>query len=160
MSLRTSTWQRGFPCTRCSNQSRHYLTARKVLSDKISSEYVAKHLSLLAILVLNPGMALAQSDSILYLIGRVAMEDEAPVPKDFYVQLVCSNRVIKQVNPSPTGTFAFDLGSAKPTPGHLDASGTETQGGLRGGFMRDLYGTRGFLVIGSDWGRTTVTPLE
>ncbi|MGW8179804.1 MAG: tetratricopeptide repeat protein, partial [bacterium] len=79
--------------------------------------------------------------------GRVVMENEAPIPKDFYVQLLCSNRVIKQVNPSASGTFAFDLGSARPTPGLVDASGTETQGGLKGGFARDAWDERGFLVI-------------
>jgi len=90
----------------------------------------------------------AQTDSVLYLTGRVVMENEAPIPKDFYVQLLCSNRVIKQVNPSATGTFAFDLGSVRPSPNLVDASGTETQGGLKGGFARDAWDERGFLVIG------------
>jgi len=80
-------------------------------------------------------------------MGRVVMEDEAPIPKDFFVQLVCSNRVIRQVNPSPSGTFAFDLGSAKQTSATVDASGTETQGGLKAGFARDAWDERGFLVI-------------
>lgn len=107
-----------------------------------------RNLFLFSILILNPSLALGQADSVYYLMGRVAFEDEAPVPKDFYVQLVCSNRVIKQTNPSASGTFAFDLGSARPTPGLVDASGTETQGGLKGGFARDAWDERGFLVIG------------
>jgi len=107
-----------------------------------------KNLILPAFLGLSPGVVMAQSDSVFYLMGQVSMENEAPVPKDFLVQLVCSNRVIKQVNPSAAGTFAFDLGSVKATPGITDASGTEIQGGLKGGFARDAWDERGFLVIG------------
>jgi len=109
---------------------------------------VVRNLVSFIFLALNPGSLLAQSDSVLYLMGEVVMENEAPVPKDFLVQLVCSNRVIKQVNPSTAGTFAFDLGSVKATPGITDASGTEISGGLKGGFARDAWDERGFLVIG------------
>jgi hypothetical protein len=109
---------------------------------------MTKRLIFLAIILLIPSVVMAQSDTVLYLMGRVVMEDEAPIPKDFKVQLVCSNRVIRQVNPSTAGTFAFDLGSVKPTAGLQDASGTEIQGGLKGGFARDAWDERGFLVIG------------
>ena len=37
----------------------------------------------------------------------LVIEDELPIPKEFRVELVCSNRVIRQVNPSESGTFSL-----------------------------------------------------
>jgi hypothetical protein len=99
-------------------------------------------------IVFITGSAFAQTDSVLYLMGRVVIEDELPIPKEFRVELVCSNRVIRQTNPSESGTFSFDIGSVRQPANTIDASGTQTQGGLKGGFARDAWDERGFLVIG------------
>ena len=109
---------------------------------------MSKHLLWVILILCINGAVFAQTDSVVYLMGRVVMEEELPIPKEFRVELVCSNRVIRQVNPSESGTFAFDLGSARQSPTTIDASGNSTQGGLKGGFARDAWDERGFLVIG------------
>ena len=92
-------------------------------------------------------MIFPQEDSVLFLTGRVAIEQDLPIPKEFRVELVCSNRVIQQSYPSKSGTFSFDLGSAKLPATVMDASGSPTRGGLEEGFTRSVWDDGGFLVI-------------
>ncbi len=61
-------------------------------------------------------------DLVLYLIGRVAMDDGSPVPHDLVVERVCDGRVRQQVHASPRGDFSMQMGSMADS--FLDASGS------------------------------------
>ena len=47
----------------------------------------------------------------MFLLGRVATNDGAPVPNDMLVERVCNNRVRQEVYASPHGDFSMQLGS-------------------------------------------------
>jgi len=47
----------------------------------------------------------------MFLQGRVATNDGAPVPNDVLVERVCNNRVRQEVYASPHGDFSMQLGS-------------------------------------------------
>jgi tetratricopeptide (TPR) repeat protein len=51
------------------------------------------------------------SELVMFLLGRVATHDGAPVPNDVLVERVCNNRVRQQVYASPHGDFSMQLGS-------------------------------------------------
>jgi outer membrane protein assembly factor BamD (BamD/ComL family) len=60
----------------------------------------------------------------MFLRGRVATHDGAPVPHDMLVERVCNNRVRQQVHASSRGDFSMQLGSRADS--FLDASGDPT----------------------------------
>jgi hypothetical protein len=47
----------------------------------------------------------------MFLQGRVATHDGAPVPNDVLVERACDNRVRQVVYASPHGDFSMQLGS-------------------------------------------------
>ena len=57
----------------------------------------------------------------MFLSGRIATEDGAPVPSDALVERVCDGRVRQQVHTSSHGDFSMQLGSTADS--FLDASG-------------------------------------
>jgi hypothetical protein len=66
-----------------------------------------------------------REDLVMFLGGRVATNDGAPVPNDVLVERVCNNRAHQGVYASPHGDFSMQLGSradsfseagADPTP--------------------------------------------
>jgi len=57
----------------------------------------------------------------MFLRGRVATNDGAPVPYDVVVERVCNNSVRQQVYASPHGDFSMQLGSRADS--FLDATG-------------------------------------
>lgn len=93
------------------------------------------------------GQAFGQEDVVLYLLGRVVMEDGSKVPKDFAVQLVCEGKKVRQVSCSEQGVFSFDLGSWRSKDGTSDASTSTKIGGLDGGFARDAWNPSGFNTV-------------
>jgi hypothetical protein len=67
----------------------------------------------------------------MFLRGRVATHDGAPVPHDALVERVCNNSVRQQVYTSPHGDFSMQLGSRADS--FLDASGDRaSQDGVAG----------------------------
>jgi Tetratricopeptide repeat len=52
-----------------------------------------------------------REDLVMFLRGRVATHDGAPVPNDVLVERVCNNRVRQEVYASPHGDFSMQLGS-------------------------------------------------
>jgi hypothetical protein len=88
----------------------------------------------------------AQTDSVLYLMGRVVMEDDTAPPSNLRVELYCGGRVVRQSFPNEKGLFSFDLGSRKQTQTVTDASATPTTGGLEESFARDAWSQDGFQV--------------
>jgi tetratricopeptide (TPR) repeat protein len=48
---------------------------------------------------------------VIFLQGRVAIRDGAPIPNDMLIERVCNNRVRQQVYASPQGDFSMQLGS-------------------------------------------------
>jgi hypothetical protein len=50
-------------------------------------------------------------DLVMFLGGRVATNDGAPVPIDSLIERVCNNRVRQEVYASPHGDFSMELGS-------------------------------------------------
>ena len=61
---------------------------------------------------------------VMFLLGRVATNDDTPVPNDLLVERVCSANVRQQVHASPGGDFSMHLGSR--TDSFIDASGSPT----------------------------------
>jgi len=59
----------------------------------------------------------------MFLRGRVATHDGAPVPHDVLVERVCNNRVRQEVYASAHGDFSMQLGSKADS--FLDASGDQ-----------------------------------
>jgi hypothetical protein len=51
------------------------------------------------------------TDLVMFLRGRIAVQDGAPVPNDMLVERVCNNRVRQQVFASSYGDFSMQLGS-------------------------------------------------
>jgi len=62
-----------------------------------------------------------REDLVMFLRGRVATNDGAPVPYDVLVERVCNNSVRQQVYASPHGDFSMQLGSRADS--FLDATG-------------------------------------
>ena len=62
-----------------------------------------------------------REDLVMFLRGRVATNDGAPVPYDVVVERVCNNSVRQQVYASPHGDFSMQLGSRADS--FLDATG-------------------------------------
>jgi len=89
----------------------------------------------------------AQQDTVLYLIGRVVMEDGSTPSPNFRVELVCEGKVVRQSNPNEKGVFSFDLGSRKQTQGVGDASASPTTGGLTETFAQNAWNPDGFKVL-------------
>jgi tetratricopeptide (TPR) repeat protein len=52
-----------------------------------------------------------REDLVMFLRGRVATHDGAPVPNDLLIERVCNNRVRQEVYASPHGDFSMQLGS-------------------------------------------------
>jgi hypothetical protein len=52
-----------------------------------------------------------REDLVMFLGGRVATHDGAPVPNDALVERVCNNRARQEVYASPHGDFSMQLGS-------------------------------------------------
>ena len=52
-----------------------------------------------------------RDDLVMFLGGRVATNDGAPVPNDVLVERVCNNRARQEVYASPHGDFSMQLGS-------------------------------------------------
>jgi len=52
-----------------------------------------------------------REDLVMFLRGRVATHDGAPVPNDLLVERVCNNRVRQEVYASLHGDFSMQLGS-------------------------------------------------
>jgi len=78
-----------------------------------------------------------REDLVMFLRGRVATHDGAPVPNDMLVERVCNNRVRQQVYASLHGDFSMQLGSrgdsfpeasADPTPPYGVASKDSVMG--------------------------------
>ena len=65
--------------------------------------------------------SLPREDLVMFLRGRVATNDGAPVPYDVVVERVCNNSVRQQVYASPHGDFSMQLGSRADS--FLDATG-------------------------------------
>ena len=64
-----------------------------------------------------------REDLVMFLRGRVATHDGAPVPHDVLVERVCDNRVRQEVYASAHGDFSMQLGSKADS--FLDASGDQ-----------------------------------
>ena len=52
-----------------------------------------------------------REDLVMFLRGRIATHDGAPVPNDLLVERVCDNRIRQEVYASPHGDFSMQLGS-------------------------------------------------
>jgi Tetratricopeptide repeat len=52
-----------------------------------------------------------RDDLVMFLRGRVASHDGAPIPHDMLIERLCNNRVRQQVYASPHGDFSMQLGS-------------------------------------------------
>src|SRR6266436_5083724 len=52
-----------------------------------------------------------RGDLVMFLRGRVATQDGAPVPSDLLVERVCNNRTHQEVYASSHGDFSMQLGS-------------------------------------------------
>src|ERR1700726_3310895 len=52
-----------------------------------------------------------REDLVMFLTGRIATHDGAPVPNDLLVERVCNNRVRQEVYASLHGDFSMQLGS-------------------------------------------------
>src|SRR5258707_6931898 len=52
-----------------------------------------------------------REDLVMFLRGRVATQDGAPVPSDLLVERVCNNRTHQEVYASSHGDFSMQLGS-------------------------------------------------
>ncbi|HKN76320.1 MAG TPA: tetratricopeptide repeat protein [Candidatus Acidoferrum sp.] len=48
---------------------------------------------------------------VMFLGGRVAIQDGAPIPNDVLIERVCNNRARQEVYASPHGDFSMQLGS-------------------------------------------------
>ena len=59
---------------------------------------------------------------VMFLLGRIATNDDTPVPNDLLVERVCNSNVRQQVYASPRGDFSMRLGSR--TDSFVDASGS------------------------------------
>ena len=86
----------------------------------------------------------AQTDTALYLIGKVVMDDGTTPPTTLRVELVCDSRAIRQSYPNEQGVFSFDLGSRRERQTATDATATPTTGGLNESFARDAWNPSGF----------------
>jgi len=67
----------------------------------------------------------------MFLRGRVATHDGAPVPNDMLVERVCNNRVRQQVYASPHGDFSMQLGSRADSFPEASADPTSPYGAAR-----------------------------
>jgi TolA-binding protein len=67
-------------------------------------------------------------DRVMFLRGRVVIEDGAAVPNDVVVERVCNGRVRQQVYAALNGDFNMQLGSRENSM--VDASGDQDQGGV------------------------------
>src|SRR5712692_8591876 len=72
-----------------------------------------------------------REDLVMFLRGRVATHDGAPVPNDMLVERVCNNRVRQQVYASPHGDFSMQLGSRADSFPEASADATSPYGAAR-----------------------------
>ena len=63
----------------------------------------------------------SRQDLVMYLAGRVTVNDGTAIPNDVMIERVCNNNVRQQVYAAPGGDFSMQLGSRSDTI--LDASG-------------------------------------
>jgi lipoprotein NlpI len=59
----------------------------------------------------NTDVTQPRDDYVMFLRGRVATNDGAPVPNDMLIERVCNNRVRQEVYASLHGDFSMELGS-------------------------------------------------
>jgi hypothetical protein len=69
-----------------------------------------------------------REDLVMFLGGRVATHDGAPVPNDVLVERVCNNRARQGVYASPQGDFSMQLGSRADSYPEASADSTSTYG--------------------------------
>jgi len=69
-----------------------------------------------------------REDLVMFLGGRVATHDGAPVPNDMLVERVCNNRARQEVYASPQGDFSMQLGSRADSFPEASADSTSTYG--------------------------------
>jgi hypothetical protein len=65
---------------------------------------------------------------VMFLRGRVAIQDGSPVPNDVLVERVCTNKVRQEVYASPGGDFSMQLGSRTDTFPEASADPTSPDG--------------------------------
>lgn len=104
-------------------------------------------LCFLSSLVLTLSSGLAQTDTALYLIGKVVMEDGTEPPQSLRVELICDGKPVRQSYPNDRGVFSFDLGSRRQSQTATDATSTPTTGGLNESFTRDAWNPPGFQTL-------------
>jgi tetratricopeptide (TPR) repeat protein len=69
-----------------------------------------------------------REDFVMFLGGRVATHDGAPVPNDVLVERVCNNRARQGVYASPHGDFSMQLGSKANSFPEVSADPTSPYG--------------------------------
>jgi hypothetical protein len=69
-----------------------------------------------------------REDLVMFLGGRVATHDGAPVPNDVLVERVCNNRARQEVYASPQGDFSMQLGSRVDSFPAASVDSTSTDG--------------------------------
>ena len=67
----------------------------------------------------------------MFLTGRIATHDGAPVPSDLLVERVCNNRTRQEVYASPHGDFSMQLGSRADSFPEASVDSTSSYGTLR-----------------------------
>src|SRR6266852_8370721 len=72
-----------------------------------------------------------REDLVMFLRGRIATHDGAPVPNDLLVERVCNNRTRQQVYASPHGDFSMQLGSRADSFPEASADATSPYGAAR-----------------------------
>lgn len=95
---------------------------------------------------ISPNLA-AQTDTALYLLGKVVMDDGTKAPTHLRVEMVCDGKAVRQSYPNESGVFSFDLGSRRQNQTATDASSTPPTGGLNESFTRDAWNPSGFQTL-------------
>jgi len=67
----------------------------------------------------------------MFLTGRIATHDGAPVPSDLLVERVCNNRTRQEVYASPHGDFSMQLGSRADSFPEASVDSTSSYSTLR-----------------------------
>jgi hypothetical protein len=63
-------------------------------------------------------------EMVMFIRGRVDINDGTPIPHDLLVERVCNSSVLQQVYPTPSGDFSMQMGSMTQTI--VDATGDPT----------------------------------
>jgi hypothetical protein len=72
-----------------------------------------------------------REDLVMFLTGRIATHDGAPVPSDLLVERVCNNRTRQEVYASPHGDFSMQLGSRADSFPEASVDSTSSYSTLR-----------------------------